>query len=59
MVTSQLLFSAKLTRSTPPPKQASERDREYLRPHEVEAMINASRKVGIHGVRDSVIILGV
>ncbi|NQZ65008.1 tyrosine-type recombinase/integrase [Crocosphaera sp.] len=57
MVTNQLLFSAKLTRSTPPPKQPSERDREYLRPHEVEAMIHAARKVGRHGVRDSAIIL--
>ncbi len=57
MVTSQLLFSAKLTRSTPPPKQPSERDREYLRPYEVEAMIHAARQVGRHGVRDSAIIL--
>ena len=57
MVTIQLLFSAKLTRSTPPPKQPSERDREYLRPDEVEAMIHAARKVGRHGVRDSAIIL--
>ncbi len=57
MVTNQLLFSAKLTRSTPPPKQPSERDREYLRPSEVEAMIHAARKVGRHGVRDSAIIL--
>jgi site-specific recombinase XerD len=57
MVTSQLLFSAKLTRSTPPPKQPSERDREYLRPYEVEAMIHAARKVGRHRVRDSAIIL--
>ncbi|MCH2247034.1 MAG: tyrosine-type recombinase/integrase [Crocosphaera sp.] len=57
MVTNQLLFSAKLTRSTPPPKQPSERDREYLRPDEVEAMIHAARKVGRHGVRDSAIIL--
>ncbi len=57
MVTNQLLFSAKLTRSTPPPKQPSGRDREYLRPDEVEAMIHAARKVGRHGVRDSAIIL--
>ncbi len=57
MVTDQVPFSAKLTRSTPPPKQSSERHREYLRPSEVEAMISAARKVGRHGVRDSAIIL--
>ncbi len=52
----QLPFSAKLTRS-PPPKHPSEREREYLRPSEVEAMISAIRKVGRHGVRNSTLIL--
>ncbi len=41
----------------PPPKQPSKREREYLRPSEITAMIHAARKVGRHGVRDAAIIL--
>ena len=56
--TSPLPFKAKFaSRSPPPPKQKSERDREYLRPSEVESMIRAARQVGRHGVRDAAIIL--
>ena len=51
----QLLFSAKLF--SPPPKQPSTREREYLRSSEVNAMIRAAKKVGRHGVRDGAIIL--
>lgn len=51
-------FKAKLsTHSPPPPKQKSERDREYLRPSEVESLIRAARKVGRHRIRDAAIIL--
>ncbi len=45
------------THSPPPPKQRSERDREYLRPSEVESLIRAARKVGRHRIRDAAIIL--
>ena len=56
--TSQLPFSAKsLSHSTPPTKRPSAREREYLRPKEVEAMIGAARAVGRHGVRDAAMIL--
>ena len=55
ILSSQLLFSAKL--NSPPIKQKSKREREYLRPDEVSAMIDAARQVGRHGVRDSAIIL--
>lgn len=51
-------FKAKFsTQSPPPPKQRSERDREYLRPSEVESLIRAARKVGRHRIRDAAIIL--
>jgi hypothetical protein len=40
ILSSQLLFSAKL--NSPPIKQKLEREREYLRPDEVEAMIDES-----------------
>lgn len=51
-------FKAKFsTHSPPPPKQRSERDREYLRPSEVESLIQAARKVGRHRIRDAAIIL--
>ena len=51
-------FKAKFsTHSPPPPKQRSERDREYLRPSEVESLIRAARKVGRHRIRDAAIIL--
>ena len=44
---SQLLISAKSdSRSLPPVKKTSERDREYLRPKEVEATISAAKKIG-------------
>ncbi len=56
-VTAQLPFSAKLFSSPPPPKKLSTREREYLRPPEVKAMIRAAKKVGRHGVRDGAIIL--
>lgn len=39
-ITAQLRFSAKLF--SPPPKQPSTRDREYLRSPEVKAMIRAN-----------------
>jgi site-specific recombinase XerD len=55
---SPLLISAKSdSRSLPPVKKTSERDREYLRPKEVEAAISAAKKVGRHGIRDAAIIL--
>ena len=55
---SQLPFSAKsFSRSLPPVKLPSLRDREYLRPKEVEAMISAAHSFGRHGVRDAAIIL--
>lgn len=55
---SPLLFSAKsVSHSHPPAKVASQRDREYLRPTEVEKMINVARHVGRHGCRDAAIIL--
>lgn len=53
--TAQLPFSAKIF--SPPPKKESSREREYLRPSEVEALIRAAQKVGRHGVRDGAIIL--
>lgn len=56
--TTQLPFSAKSpSHSTPPAKRPSAREREYLRPKEVEALIGAARSVGRHGVRDAAIIL--
>ncbi len=56
--TPPLPFSAKsLFSPSPPPKRPSQRDREYLQPHEVESMIQAARKVGRHRVRDAGIIL--
>ena len=54
----QLPFSAKsAARPSPPAKVVSKREREYLRPKEVEAMLNAARSFGRHGVRDAAIIL--
>lgn len=54
----QLPFSAKShSPSTPPAKKSSTREREYLRPSEIEALIRAAKKVGRHGVRDAAIIL--
>jgi integrase len=54
-------FSAKLSPgrlSAPPRKQKrSPTVRDYLRPEEVEAMIQAARKTGRHPVRDAAIIL--
>ena len=41
----------------PPVKVASKREREYLRPKEVEAMIKAAHSFGRHGVRDAAIIV--
>ena len=51
----QLPFSAKFF--SLPPKKLSTRDREYLLPDEINAMIRAAKKVGRHGVRDGAIIL--
>ncbi len=51
----QLPFSAKFF--SPPSKQPSTREREYLRTSEINAMIRAAKKVGRHGVRDGAIIL--
>jgi integrase len=51
-------FSAKYrSRSVPPVKQTYSREREYLRPSEVEDLIKAARHVGRHRVRDATIIL--
>jgi len=54
--TAQLPFSAKFS-SRPPVKLPSNRAREYLRPDEVELMIQVARQVGRHGVRDAATIL--
>lgn len=57
-ITAQLPFSAKIfSQNTPPAKKSSQREREYWRPSEVNAMIGAAQKVGRHGVRDGAIIL--
>ena len=57
-VTAPLPFSAKLVAGrAPPPKQKSTREREFLRPDEVEAMIKAARHVGRHPARDGAMIL--
>ena len=54
----QLPFSAKMVSRTPPPvKVTSEREREYLRPKEVESLLNEAHSCGRHGVRDAAIIL--
>ena len=57
----QRSFSAKLPRRrrpAPPLKQKrSPTVRDYLRPDEVEAMVQAARKTGRHPVRDAAIIL--
>ena len=57
----QLSFSAKLPRvRRPAPPQKQQHNpavRDYLRPEEVEAMIQAARKAGRHPVRDAAIIL--
>jgi integrase len=54
-------FSAKLTphpQHAPPRKQKREPAvRDYLRPDEVDAMVQAARKSGRHPVRDAAIIL--
>ncbi len=58
LLAAQLPFSAKFfSPSLPPPKKSSTREREYLRPDEINAMIRAAKKVGRHGVRDGAIIL--
>ncbi len=50
-------FSVKIySCSLPPAKQSCIREREYLRPSEVNAMIGAVKKVGRYGVRDAAII---
>src|SRR5512147_2633947 len=54
----QVAFSAKSKRrGPPPPKKRSSRDREYLRPDEVEALMKAARRLGRHGERDAAIVL--
>src|SRR5512142_1345844 len=54
----RVAFSAKSKRRhLPPAKQHSSRDREYLRPDEVEALIKAARRLGRHGERDAAIVL--
>jgi integrase len=58
---SQRSFSAKLTPGRPPApprkKKRSPSMRDYLRPDEVETMVQAARKAGRHPVRDAAIIL--
>ncbi|NET08248.1 MAG: tyrosine-type recombinase/integrase [Merismopedia sp. SIO2A8] len=49
-------FSAKFFPS-PPVKPAYSGEREYLRPDEVEALIQAAKSVGRHRVRDAAMIL--
>ena len=56
-LTGQLPFSAKLSSHSPPPKKSSEREREYLRPSEVESLMAAARQIGRHGIRDAALIL--
>ena len=54
----QVAFSAKSKkRRLPPPKKHSTRDREYLRPDEVEALMKAARRLGRHGERDAALVL--
>ena len=57
----QRSFSAKLPpKRLPAPPQKQKRSpgvRDYLRPDEVEAMVQAARKAGRHPVRDAAIIL--
>ena len=57
----QRSFSAQLTsRRHPAPPRKQKRSpsiRDYLRPEEVEAMVQAARKAGRHPVRDAAIIL--
>jgi len=51
-------FWAKSFKSNHPPvKQAYSREREYLRPHEVEELMKAARHVGRYRLRDATIIL--
>ena len=58
---SQRAFSAKSPpkpRPVPPKKKKHEEsERDYLRPDEVDAMVQAARKSGRHRVRDAAIIL--
>jgi len=55
---SKLPFSAKIhSHSLPPAKQSSIREREYLRPSEVNAIQRAARQIGRHGTRDAAMIL--
>ena len=58
---SQRSFSAKSKpkpRPTPPRKKKHEESvRDYLRPDEVDAMVQAARQSGRHRVRDAAIIL--
>ncbi|MGB7444884.1 MAG: tyrosine-type recombinase/integrase [Coleofasciculaceae cyanobacterium] len=57
-ITPQLPFSAKShSPSAPPVKKASTREREYLRPSEIQSLMHAAKKVGRHRVRDATIIL--
>src|SRR5262249_13146182 len=57
----QRSFSAKSSREPrPAPPRKKRRDdavRDYLRPDEVEAMVQAARKAGRHQIRDAAIIL--
>ena len=59
--TLQRSFSAKSkSKSRPAPPRKKKRDdsvRDYLRPDEVDAMVQAARKSGRHRVRDAAIIL--
>jgi site-specific recombinase XerD len=49
-------FSAKF-KNSPPIKQPSKGEREYLRPFEVEALMKAAKSVGRNRVRDAAMIL--
>ena len=52
--TAQLPFPAKFFS---PPKQVSQREREYLHSSEVNVLIQAAKRIGRHGIRDAAIIL--
>jgi site-specific recombinase XerD len=54
--TAQDSFSAKF-KNSPPLKQPSKGEREYLRPSEVKALMKAAKSVGRNRVRDAAMIL--
>jgi type 1 fimbriae regulatory protein FimE len=59
--TAQVSFSAKFSEPAPrpprKPKNEEVRSREHLTPDEVESLIQAAKKIGRHGHRDSTLIM--